>query len=130
MIYCSFEKNSVGQIIDLKTFYRILFYSSYKIKLCFSDMAFDVVMVIKANLEINVELNNAKLEYQFELKKAIIKYPLENHAYAKYSHLLFLIQRKFKRVLLPYSQGHAKSIQDPHGLYYVRAIQAQEHSGC
>ena len=50
--------------------------------------------------------------------------------YAKYSHLLFLIQRKFKRVLLPFSQGPVKSTQDPHGLFYVRAIQAQERSGC
>ena len=50
--------------------------------------------------------------------------------YAKYSHLLFLIQRKFKRVLLPYSHGPVKSTRDPHGLFYVRAIQAQERSGC
>ena len=60
---------SFAHILDLKIFCKILFYSSYKIKLCFSDKVFDVVMVIKANLEINVELNNAKLEYQFEFKR-------------------------------------------------------------
>ena len=69
-------------------------------------------------------------KYIFQIKNAIIKFPLGNHVYAKYSHLLFLIQRKFKRVLLTYSQGPVKSTQDPHGLFYVRAIQAQERSGC